>query len=477
MLKECKVLLGLTLTVFLLFFTGCGDMFDFSTETPDTTKPSVTSQSPSDGAAVGTTVSASFSENVNMDGFSVSGVSGTTSGNGTGTISFIPSRRLDYGTKYTATISNVRDGAGNTLGNVSWSFTTTSPSFTVHTTPDWPNNIGQYNSVAISPADGRKYITYADSTANTLKIISTPDGTSWLGPTTIGTSPLGHSSMAIGSDGNVHVVYLQQGSPNNVIYTSSSSSPPWTPTPLTTTTATDIYADIAIEDTSNKVHVHISFYDLSNTALKYVTNKTGSWQTTVVDSGAAVDNPGYYTSIGVDGSGIVHISYYDQANANLKYAHPGTVVLTEPGCNSNWDCYTLDSTGDLGKYSSLALDSSGNVYITYYDATNSMIKLITDESGTFLSSTVVSGLSGETTCPLVIESSGIMHMSYISAGKLYYASKACSWSPSTVVDSGIGNGIYTSIAVYKGPTDNFYKAYISYYDATDQDLKYAHQTN
>lgn len=463
MRKNIKVLHGLTLSFFLLFFIGCGEINKI--ETPDTKKPSVIEQFPLNGATgvpLNTSISASFSENVYVDNFSVSGISGTVSGDGTKTISFTPSRDLDYATQYTVTI-NLRDAAGNTE-KIAWSFTTALPAFTVHTTPDWTNNVGQYNSIAISPADGNKYITYTDSTSNTLKIISTSDGTLWFPPAVIGASVLGHSAMAIDSAGNIHVVYLQEGSPNKVIYTSSGAG--WlAPAVLADTTVTDIYPAIAI-DSNNNVHISCA----SDTGLSYITDITGAWQTLAVDSGNIGEYPGFYTSIKVDGS-IVHISYYDPVNENLKYARSGNIApQTEPGCNPGWNCYTLDSTGNVGMHSSLAL-YSGKVYITYYDSTNRRIKLITDESGDFISSVAFSNLSGETACPLFIEPDGRMHMSYISGQALYYASSRWGWAAYNV-DSLIGNGVYTSIAV-----DSSGKAYISYYDATDQDLKYAHQTS
>lgn len=46
----------------------------------------------------------------------------------------------------------------------------------------------------------------------------------------------------------------------------------------------------------------------STTALKYATNKSGSWTTAIVDNSAEV---GGYSSIALDANNKVHISYYD----------------------------------------------------------------------------------------------------------------------------------------------------------------------
>lgn len=77
-----------------------------------------------------------------------------------------------------------------------------------------------------------------------------------------------------------------------------------------------------------------------------------------------------------------YISYYDAKEGDLWLAHE-----TNPGsgnCNNkNWFCYIVDSTGDVGKYSSIDVTTYrplpfGPWYIligiSYYDATNHSLK-------------------------------------------------------------------------------------------------------
>jgi hypothetical protein len=122
---------------------------------------------------------------------------------------------------------------------------------------------------------------------------------------------------------------------------------------------------------------------------------------------------GENTSIAVDTSGNPHISYYDETNKNLKYAR---------WTGSKWQIETVDSKGN-GEYTSLTLDSSNNPHISYYNSTNNNLK--------------------------------------------YAKWTGSNWKIETV-DPGWCCGLYTSIAI-----DSLGYVHISYQDAPNRDLKYA----
>jgi len=100
---------------------------------PDTTPPTISSISPTNGAtgvATNAAITATFSETmlagtISTATFTVTGVAGTVGLNGT-TATFTPSSDLAYSMTYTATITTgVKDLAGNSMAaDYTWSFTT-----------------------------------------------------------------------------------------------------------------------------------------------------------------------------------------------------------------------------------------------------------------------------------------------------------------------------------------------------------------
>jgi len=101
-------------------------------------------------------------------------------------------------------------------------------------------------------------------------------------------------------------------------------------------------------------HPHISYYDVSNSNLKYAQYDGTSWQIEIVDSEGEV---GKYTSIAVDGSGRPHISYFDNTNDDLKYAYKD---------GDSWHTETVDSAPYVGWETSIAIGPFGCVHISYF---------------------------------------------------------------------------------------------------------------
>jgi hypothetical protein len=129
------------------------------------------------------------------------------------------------------------------------------------------------------------------------------------------------------------------------------------------------HTSLALDGSGNPV---ISYFDLSNSALKLV--RCGNATCTSSNSVVTADNSsavGQHTSLALDSSGNPVISYYhDSPTSDLKLLYCGN-----PTCTSGNVSQTVDSAGIVGEFSSLALDSSDNPVISYYDNSNDNLRL------------------------------------------------------------------------------------------------------
>jgi hypothetical protein len=150
---------------------------------------------------------------------------------------------------------------------------------------------------------------------------------------------------------------------------------------------------------------HIS-YRQSGT-LWYVHWASGHWPSQIVDS---VGDVGAFSSIALDLASHPHISYYDIGNADLRYAR---------WTGSAWITQTVDNAGNVGYGTSLALDSVDQPHISYV-AVNSGIKYASWTNNGWLTQTVSTGWVGDYTA-LVLDSADNPRITYNQNNSLWYA--------------------------------------------------------
>lgn len=126
---------------------------------------------------------------------------------------------------------------------------------------------------------------------------------------------------------------------------------------------------------------------------------------------------------------------------------------------------TVDSTGIVGKYPSMATDYNNKVHISYHDKSNNGLKYATNTSGSWAN---IGGLVGGKYTSIATDSNNKVHISYYNPTdhSLSYATNASGGWVKSILDST--DGKYTSIAI-----DSNNKVHISYYSWYLERLKYA----
>ena len=205
-----------------------------------------------------------------------------------------------------------------------------------------------------------------------------------------------------------------------------------------------------------------------------------SW---VIDTVDTSHDAGQHVSLAIAPDGTAYISYYDTTYDDLRMAQ---YVGTGGNCgpNNDWMCETVDSVGNVGMYSSIAVDPTDNLpIISYYDATNGALKLAIGSGVGWLFKTIYDPdfVSAGMYSSLKLDSTGKTRIAYYlsnftGADSLWYAKYVGGGTGNCTdnnyqcdpVDSGDRVGKYASLAL-----DSSDHPRIAYYDGGNDSLKYA----
>lgn len=241
-----------------------------------------------------------------------------------------------------------------------------------------------------------------------------------------GSGPYGYwTSLVLDSSDAPHMVYRDGSSGGNLRYVRKVGSSWVGETIESGFDSSGGHASIGLTSSGEP---RVSYYK-NGQGLKHARRTNSSWTVSILDP-----EGGQYTSLKVAPSGKTFISYY--ANNKLKFAKWDGVA---------WTTSTVDQGGNVGLWTSLALDGSENPVISYYDSTKSDLKLAQWDGTAWSTQTVVSAGDAGKYSSLALDSNGRPSISYwANPGGIQFARwNGSGWDIQTVSARGES---YTSLA-------------------------------
>ncbi|MBN1412308.1 MAG: hypothetical protein JW969_15790 [Spirochaetales bacterium] len=215
-------------------------------------------------------------------------------------------------------------------------------------------------------------ILYQDTALYPRCALSTDAGNTWTDGAVFNGSDCGYQPSLYLSGNNLYIAYHEYFAgvmtEDLQYHFSSNKGATWTAgnrLPIADSDKTGYYSSIAASGS----YRFIAYYNATSTSLEFIwsDNSLSTSSTYVLDSSSTA--VGKWTSMAMDGS-TINLSYYDEANGDLKF-YP----LYNYGQDRNpSNIRTVDSAGDVGMYSSIAVNGS-IVYICYWDKTNGDVKI------------------------------------------------------------------------------------------------------
>ena len=221
----------------------------------------------------------------------------------------------------------------------------TAPWFVDTVDSNSPYNLGQHVSVALHPVSGAPYISYYDASHESLQM-----------------------AKYVGSGGNC--------GPHN----------DWSCETVDHTGNVGQYSSIAIDPTDNLPI--ISYYDATNRSLKLAIRTVFSWQIKTIYE-PLLGSAGLYSSLKLGSVDKIRIAYYFSNFSGVDSLRYAKYVGSGGNCGGgDYQCDIVDSGDRVGKYASLALDSSDQPRIAYYDEGNGAL-MYANYNGSWLKRRIV----------------------------------------------------------------------------------------
>lgn len=254
-------------------------------------------------------------------------------------------------------------------------------------------------------SSGNGHVGYIYHTSKELKYIFMGDGF-WLRSTVVLYENITGSDLVADAGGHAHFSYIGSG---NVKYATNLTGE-WVTEIIEDTDNIARYPSIAIDQNN---HIHVSYYDdygyQLGGAIKYATNESGNWITSIVK--VTAEDINYFPSIVSDSTGSIHIIYSDEANNTLVHATKVTDA---------WDMSIINNNVDTAGIS-VYVDSSDGLHVSYVDYENNILLYSTNITGSWKTYSIDARSYVNYGSAIAIDSNGIAHLGYRGSDDLRYA--------------------------------------------------------
>ena len=366
------------------------------------------------------------------------------------------------------------DAARGSLKYAGWTTSFWENAFETVETGGGDDLVGHYSSLVLDPT-GRLCVAYSNYHTNRYLLrVATKQGSAWQHETVDASGNVGaYASFAVDTNARNNVVYYdgERG---------ALKCAGWLPSFWTTMVEVvdagppdaivGRYSSLVLND-HQQLCVAYSHYQTNTYATRFACHDAGHWDLHDIDTDGNVGN---YTSLAIDSNGQHDLVYHDATRGALKYA--GWI-------SPFWsiDRETVETTTgleDVGQYSSLALNEDGRLSVAYYDAFNRVPRFASHNGSAWNLQTIDQGGDLGQFCSLSIDQAGRKNIVYydnatVGRGALKYAGWTSDfWALSVdTVESTVGLqdvGRYSSLALnqYSYPS-------VSYYDTFNVRLRYA----
>lgn len=200
----------------------------------------------------------------------------------------------------------------------------------------------------------------------------------------------------------------------------------------------------------------------STDGVEYYELVDDTWEVTSISDGEPIAYE-FNVDLQVAPDGTPALTYFHTNEQNL--------VIARRGADGVWTRETVDSDGDVGRYSSLAFSPDGAAHIAYWDASNREVKHATDESGTWAITpigpleSVIPGQQGARRIVAIdVDSSGTPVAAFSDTTGIWFGrAEAGGWTVDQIVSAG-SRPLGQLVSMRLDPADT---AHLAFFEVTD----------